>query len=228
LLIYRGMARWITNDNARSFGTEPGQDLKFISEGQPLDLGWITIPAPFIIMLVIMVAAMVFLNRSIYGRYLLAMGRSEQAARYSGIKTDRMAILAYALCALAAGVAGIIFAMESASFQAQSHGNFYELYAIAAAVLGGCSLRGGEGSILGVVIAAALMRLIYNMIALTDIESQIEFVVLGAVILFGVISDELGHRFANARRRRAEAQAAESKAAPHTVSEEPPGEEEPT
>ena len=85
-------------------------------------------------------------NWTARGQYLLALGRNEEAARYSGINTKRMVVLAYVLCALAAGLGGILFALDVNSVQPSGFGNFYELYAIAAAVLGGCSLRGGEGT----------------------------------------------------------------------------------
>ena len=80
------------------------------------------------------------------------------------------------------------------SVQPAVHGNFYELYAIAAAVLGGCSLRGGEGTILGVIIGAAVMRVLYNAINILGIPTQLEFAIIGAVILLGVIADELFKR----------------------------------
>ena len=98
------------------------------------------------------------------GRYLLALGRNEEAARYSGVPIERMKILAYIICSGTAGLGGILFALDVNSVQPAGQGNFYELYAIAAAVLGGCSLRGGEGSILGVIIGAAVMRVLYNAI----------------------------------------------------------------
>jgi ribose transport system permease protein len=140
--------------------------------------------------LVLSVAAAVFLKKTIWGRYLFALGNNEEGTRYSGIDTDRMKILAYVLCSFFAGVAGILFAFELDSVQPAQTGEFYELYAIAAAVLGGCSLRGGEGSVLGVVIAAAVIRLIYNSINMVGISTHLEFGILGLVILLGVIGDE--------------------------------------
>ena len=160
-------------------------------------LGQTLIPAPLIVLTVMAVAASVFLNQTIYGRYLLALGNNEEAARFSGINTDRMIILAYVLCSLAAGLGGILFALDTNSIQPSSHGNFYELYAIAAAVLGGCSLRGGEGTILGVVIGAAVMRVLYNSINLIGIPSQLEFAIIGLVILLGVVADEVVKRIAS-------------------------------
>jgi ribose transport system permease protein len=155
------------------------------------------------------------LNYTIYGRYLLALGRNEQAARYSGINTDRMVIFAYVVCSLLAGLAGMLFALDLNSAQPSSLGNVYELYAIAAAVLGGCSLRGGEGSILGVLIGTAVMRALNNSINMLGIPGQLEFVIIGAVILGGVIIDELVKRLAARRRGAAGAKSAESR---------PPGE----
>ncbi|MEZ6052084.1 MAG: hypothetical protein R3C02_11940 [Planctomycetaceae bacterium] len=159
-------------------------------------LGETLVPAPLILLMVLAFVASVFLNQTIYGRYLLALGNNEEAARFSGINTDRMILLAYVLCSLAAGLGGILFALDTNSIQPASHGNFYELYAIAAAVLGGCSLRGGEGTILGVVIGAAVMRVLYNSINLIGIPSQLEFAIIGLVILLGVIADEAVKRMA--------------------------------
>ena len=160
-----------------------------LGDFQPLSR--ILVPAPFLIMIALALLAGIFLNRTIYGRYLLALGRNREAARYSGIDTDRMVILAYVICSLMAGIGGILFALDINSIQPSGHGNFYELYAIAAAVLGGCSLRGGEGSILGVVLGAAVMRVLYNAINLLGIPTQLEFAIIGGVILAGVAGDEL-------------------------------------
>ena len=139
------------------------------------------------------------------GRYLFAVGRNETAARYSGINANLVTASAYVLCGLLAGIAGVLLAFYTNSVSPSSHGNFYELYGIAAAVLGGCSLRGGEGNIIGVIIGAAVMRLIYNSINLLGIPSMLEYVVIGLVILFGVIADELSRKIAAYRRARQQA-----------------------
>jgi ribose transport system permease protein len=137
---------------------------------------------------------------------MLALGRNQDAARYSGVNTDRMVILAYMICSFCAGIAGILFALDLNSIQPSGHGEFYELYAIAAAVLGGCSLRGGEGSILGVIIAAAVMRVLNNAINLVDgIDTSTEFAIIGMVILMGVVVDEMVKRMAVTRRARLQA-----------------------
>ena len=164
------------------------------------DLPSIGIPAPCLILIVVAIAAGIFLNHTIYGRYLLALGRNEEAAKYSGINTDRMIVLAYVICSLLAGLGGMLFVLDISSAQPVDFGNFYELYAIAAAVLGGCSLRGGEGTIIGVIIGACLMRVLKNMITLVDaIPTHIEYAIIGAVILAGVTADELIKRYAAKR-----------------------------
>lgn len=215
LLFYRGLSRFITADQKQGFQTEYA-DLKQMAGGNFLE--WVTdaeyvfdIPMPFIYLCVLGIVASIFLNMTIYGRYILALGRNEEAARYSGINTDRMLILSYVICSFCAGVAGILFALDLNSIQPSSHGEFYELYAIAAAVLGGCSLRGGEGTVLGVIIATAVMRVLNNAINLIDgIDTSTEFAIIGLVILAGVTADELVKRVA--ARRRAAAQARELEA----------------
>jgi len=215
LLIYRGLSRLITNDQSQGFGNS-FEGLRKIATGSiPLPFhipdrvffvqdGWtpFLIPFPFLIMLVVGILAAIFLNRTIYGRYLLALGRNETAARYSGINTDAMKMIAYVVCSVLAGLGGILFSLDLNSIQPSGLGEFYELYAIAAAVLGGCSLRGGEGSIFGVIIGTAVMRVLYNAINILHIPTHLEFAIIGAVILSGVIADELVKRFAAQRRAR--------------------------
>ena len=199
LLFYRGFARWLTHDQVQGFGSSY-EGLRQLAIGKVSLGGGFALPIPFFLLLLAGVLAALFLNRTIWGRYLLALGRNETAARYSGIQIERMKVLAYVLCSGTAGLGGILFALDVNSVQPAAHGNFYELYAIAAAVLGGCSLRGGEGSILGVVIGAAVMRLLYNAINVSGIPTQLEFAIIGAVILAGVIADELIRRVASRRR----------------------------
>jgi len=166
----------------------------------------VPLPYPMLILLVLAVLGAVFLHKTVAGRYLLAMGRSEEAARFSGINTRRMTLLAYVLCATLAALGGVLFALEVNTVQPSTHGNFYELYAISAAVLGGCSLRGGVGSIAGVVIGTAVMRSLYNAINLLEYPTYWEYIIIGSVLLVGVIFDEAGRAAVNhlktARRRK--------------------------
>ena len=206
LLFYRGFARWLTGDQTQGFGNS-FDGLRQIAIGRIPITDSFGIPMPFIVLIVLAILAGTFLNYTVWGRYLLALGRNEEAARYSGINTERMIIVAYVIGALTAGIGGILFSLDVNSVQPAVHGNFYELYAIAAAVLGGCSLRGGEGTILGVIIGAAVMRVLYNAINILGIPTQLEFAIIGAVILLGVMADELVKRI-NEKRKRMEMQAA--------------------
>ena len=113
-----------------------------------------------------------------------------------------MTVLAYVISSGLAGLGGVLFVLDVNSAQPVDFGNFYELYAIAAAVLGGCSLRGGEGSIIGILIGATLMQVLRNTITLVTTRNNVEFAIIGAVILVGVVADELARRLA-ARRRAA-------------------------
>ncbi|MEZ6059528.1 MAG: ABC transporter permease [Planctomycetaceae bacterium] len=204
LLIYRGLSRWLTDDNPAGFG-EYADGLAQLGSGRLTvysDSAGETfgIPFPFFFLAVIGIVAAVVLNRTIWGRYLLALGRNEEAARFSGINTGRVTLMAYVICTSMAAVGGMLFALDSLSISPSSFGNFFELYAIAAAVLGGCSLRGGEGSIVGVVIGTAVMQILNNLIVLLKISGSLEFAIIGSVILIGVLADEIVKRIAAQRR----------------------------
>ena len=112
----------------------------------------------------------------------------------------------------------IFLAMYTRSILPSGHGNFYELYAIAAAVLGGFSLRGGEGSIIGVVLGTVLLQVLQNLVNLLGIPSSLNFAVMGSVILIGVLADQ---QFKNYRQRRAVTEAARHAAAPETAPAQP-------
>ena len=187
LLFYRGLARFIANDETKGFGSAEGfETLKYLATGSIFG-----IPTPFIILVLISVIAWIVLHRSIFGRYLFAVGRSEIASRYSGINSDLVITGAYVLCGLLAGVSGVLLAFYTNSISPSSHGNSYELYGIAAAVLGGCSLRGGSGSIIGILIGTALLQVLQNLVNLLGIPSSLNFAVMGVVILLGVIADQI-------------------------------------
>lgn len=190
LLFYRGLARFIAGDETKGFGSAGGfEKLQHLATGSLFH-----VPMPFVLMIVIGAVMWVVLHRSVYGRYLFAVGRNEEAARYSGINSRRIIASAYVLSGLMAGIAGVVLAFYTNSISPSSHGSFYELYGIAAAVLGGCSLRGGEGSIIGIVIGAALLQVLQNLVNLLGIPSSLNFAVMGAVILIGVIADQVFER----------------------------------
>jgi ribose transport system permease protein len=200
LLLYRGIARWMTGDQSQGFQGE-FDGLRSIALAKfPLPgIESYRIPATVIPLAVLGIAMAAFLHRAVWGRWLLATGRNEHAARYSGIPTERLVTLAYVACSLLAGLGGMLFIFDIGSAQPSDFGNFYELYAIAAAVLGGCSLRGGEVSVVGIVLGAATLQVLRTAIILLGLSSQLEFAVIGAVLLVGVAADELVRRL-HARR----------------------------
>jgi ribose transport system permease protein len=149
------------------------------------------------------------------GRYVYAIGGNREAAAYSGIDVKRVETLTYVVSAGLAGVAGVCCAAYIGQMS-QQVGVAYELYAIAAVVLGGCSLRGGEGTILGIVIGSTMMRVIDNGINMFQIRYQDAdcvprlwrldanrtFVIVGAVSLIAVVLDQVVHVGLASRRIR--------------------------
>ena len=187
LLFYRGLARFITNDETKGFGTVAGLDfLRYVANGNLFG-----IPMPFVLLILIALVTWVLLHRSVYGRYLFATGRNAEAARYAGINTKRIITAAYVVAGALTAISGIIIAFYTNSVSPANHGNAYELYGIAAAVLGGCSLRGGEGSVVGILIGTALLQVLRNLVNLLGIPSSLDFAVMGAVILIGVMADQI-------------------------------------
>lgn len=196
LLFYRGLARFITRDETKGFGTVEGLDfLRFLANGNLFGM----IPMPFVLLIIISAITWVVLHRSVYGRYLFATGRNAEAARYAGIDTKNIITLTYMISGILTAISGIIFAFYTNSVSPANHGNAYELYGIAAAVLGGCSLRGGEGSVIGILIGTALLQVLRNLVNLLGIPSSLDFAVMGAVILIGVMADQI---FTERRIRR--------------------------
>jgi ribose transport system permease protein len=186
LLIYRGVARWYMNDATIGFGYgDEFGTLMWLASGKTFG-----VPHTFIILVVVALIMAVVLHRSVYGRYLFAVGKNEEAARFSGINAEMITASAYVISGGLAGMSAVLIAFYTNSISPAAHGNFYELYAIAAAVLGGCSLRGGEGSILGIVLGSILLQVLQNLVNLLGIPSSLNFAVMGAVILLGVLADQ--------------------------------------
>ncbi len=189
LFIYRGITRGILADSTVGFGVEGTAWSYLVKERIPLtdDFG---VPIPLLLLILVAVGSGFLLRKTVWGRHLLAIGSNEVAARHCGIEVERIKIAAYMICGFLAGLTGVLFVLDQGSGQPSNFGNFYELYAIAAAVLGGCSLRGGEGTILGVLIGVALVQVLRTSINHIDaIPNSTEFMVIGLVILLAVIVD---------------------------------------
>jgi ribose transport system permease protein len=189
LFIYRGIARWLSGDKVQGLANQVPELKYWLYKKVVLGL-----PMSLVIFLVLAAIATVFLHFSVYGRYFSAIGSNEQAARYAGIATDRYKLLAYVICSTLAAFFSVMFLMEHNSAQPSSTGNFFELYAIAGAVLGGCSLRGGEGTVLGIMIGTAILWILPNFTNMWGVSSQLEYTVIGSALLVGALLDEFLRR----------------------------------
>ncbi|MEI7575811.1 MAG: ABC transporter permease [Armatimonadota bacterium] len=185
LMIYRSLARTITNDGTRNFSDAPQAAwLRDYANGD-----WLGLPTTMWLLLVVMMIAFVVLHKSVYGIRLFATGQNEESARFAGLPTQKLVLSTYVICGLLAGVSGVLLSLYTGSVASSSHGNGYELYAVAACVLGGFSLKGGDGSIFGVVLATALLQVLRNMINMLQLPQPLEFTIIGGVILAGVLID---------------------------------------
>ncbi|HEX4768586.1 MAG TPA: ABC transporter permease [Lichenihabitans sp.] len=217
LLIYRGVARYITGDGNAGFAFgETFPWLDWLTKGKAFGV----VPHTFIAFIIVAIVMGIVLHRSVFGRYLFAVGKNEEAARYSGINTRRVITAAYIICGALTGLSSVFMTMYVNGVTPSVHGNFYELYGIAAAVLGGCSLRGGEGSVLGIVLGSVLLQLLQNLVNLLGIPSSLNFAVMGGVILIGVLADQqlVAFRKRGAGRRAAAAAPGGAPAAADRVS----------
>jgi ribose/xylose/arabinose/galactoside ABC-type transport system permease subunit len=148
----------------------------------------IGVPVPTIVMLAVFAAGYVLLTRTPFGRYVYAVGGNKEAARLAGIRTDRVILGVYVLCGFLAAVSGILLASRLNSGQPNS-GLMYELDVIAAVVVGGTSLMGGRGSIVGTFVGAMLIGVLRNGLNLLNVSSYLQMIFVGAVILLAVALD---------------------------------------
>lgn len=148
------------------------------------------IPIPTIIMVVVYVISHVVLTRTRFGRYVYAVGGNAEAARLAGIRTNRILMQVYIICGALAALSGMLLASRMNSGQPNA-GLMYELDVIAAVVVGGTSLFGGRGSIVGTFFGAMLIAVLRNGLNLLNVGSYIQQVVVGVVILLAVLLDQL-------------------------------------
>jgi ribose transport system permease protein len=146
------------------------------------------IPIPVVIMTVVVIAGHIFLSRTTIGRYIYYVGSNPTAARLSGLNVGRILILVYTAAGLLSGLAAVVLVSRLTSAQSNM-GTGWELDAIAAVVIGGTSLAGGEGSVLGSLIGAALMGVIKNALILLGVNVYWQSVVIGIVIVLAVALD---------------------------------------
>jgi ribose transport system permease protein len=213
MLLLRGVSQTIVRGGTLSLGDVPLARLAngglFGSETNPL------LPYPFLILVVVAAVASYLLHFTVFGRYVYAIGGNREAAEYSGVPVKRVETLTYVIAAFSGGVAGVCYAAYIGQMS-QQVGIAYELYAIAAAVLGGVSLRGGEGTVVGSIIGSCIMRVIDNGINMFQwvyrdqsgakrifrLDNNWTFIIIGAVILVAVALDQLAHIVQAKRRTR--------------------------
>lgn len=182
--IFRGATLVLTNGKSIPIGKLEGSVIfKQIGQGS---IGFLPIP----VLLLILVYAVVFyiLNKTAFGRHVYAIGGNEDAARLSGINVSRVKILCHVLCGLMAGVAGVMVTARVAS-ATPTAGDGYEMDAIAAAVIGGISLRGGEGQVLFTIVGAIIIGMLNNILNLMNVSSYYQTIIKGIVILIAVLLD---------------------------------------
>ncbi len=182
-LMARGLAAYIT----RGYPIVFESDFPFLSLGQ----GEIfLIPIMFIILIVLALISTVMLNSTTLGRHIYAIGGNIEAARVSGVRVNHVRIFSYITSSVLACLVGIILASRLGQ-GTPTVGTAYELWAIAAAVIGGTSLFGGEGSVMGVILGAAIMGVMINGMVLLNISSYLQNVILGIVLVIAVTYDTL-------------------------------------
>ena len=186
--VARGAALMVTDGRSVSGFSEP---FKAIAGGSLLGL-----PMPVVITLVLYVVAQFGLKRTVLGRCVYAIGGNEEAAKFSGINMTFYKMVVYGLSGLLSGLAAIVLTARLNSAQPTA-GTMYELDAIAATVIGGTSLMGGEGSVVGTIIGALIMGVLRNGLNLLNISSYIQQTVIGGAIILAVLVDML------IKRRRA-------------------------
>ena len=184
--IARGLSYGITG--GYPIGSLP-DSFKFIGLGT-VGFGKVQIPTPIILMVILALIFSFFLKKTITGRRVYAIGGNEEATRISGVRVDRVKRLVYALCGLMASIAGIATAARLGVGQSTA-GQGYEMDAIAAVIIGGASVNGGIGTVMGPVLGAAIMGVLRNGLVLLNVSAYWQQAVLGVVIIVAVSFDKL-------------------------------------
>lgn len=190
MLILKGLSLVISGTRPIYFNDTPGFDL--ISRGSLIGEVFPALPIPNGVLILFLVAgiASYVLSRTVIGRYCFALGSNEEAVRLSGVNTDRWKIAIYTLSGAIVGIGGLIIASRLNSAQ-PALGLGYELEAIAAVVIGGTSLSGGRGTILGTLIGALIMAVLLNGLRILSVAQEWQTVVTGAIIILAVYADTI-------------------------------------
>lgn len=200
MFVYRGLARQLAGQVSRAKSleahpefTDSLQSLRYVLIGKDSD-GVLLFPAAFLVLIALAIFIGFFLHRTAYGRYWYAIGHNELAAKYAGVNVNRQRVSVYVICSAFAALAGVLLFLDMPSIQSDSGGLYLELYAILGAVLGGCSLRGGEGTAIGMVLGAMVLPLLNSLVSVLAFKSDVIPAVIGLTLLLGTIVDELLRR----------------------------------
>ncbi len=190
MMLLKGASLIITKTRPIYFNDVEGFDA--ISLGSVLGdiLPFLPIPNAVLIMFIVAVLSAVILNTTALGRYTFALGSNEEAVRLSGVNVDRWKVIIYAFSGGICGIAGILIASRLNSAQ-PALGQGYELDAIAAVVIGGTSLSGGVGTILGTIIGAFIMSVLINGLRIMSVAQEWQMVLTGLIIILAVYTDNL-------------------------------------
>ena len=182
----RGLAKWLTNNENIDigFGADAAARFADVVNSKTAILGTFGILA---------LIFWVVLERTVFGRYVRAIGDNEEAGRYTGLPIRRIKIRVYALTGLLTGIAGVLYAAENHQGNPNA-GVAYELDAIAAVVIGGASLAGGSGSIGGTVIGTLIMGILTNILRLKNVDSNVEMMVKAVIIVLAVAIQKSGKK----------------------------------
>ncbi len=196
MLILKGLSLVISGTRPIYFNDTPGFDQ--ISRGSLIGevLPFLPIPNGVLILFLVAGAASYVLSRTVLGRYCFALGSNEEAVRLSGVNTDRWKIAIYALSGAIVGIGGLLIASRLNSAQ-PALGLGYELEAIAAVVIGGTSLSGGRGTIIGTLIGALIMAVLTNGLRVLQVAQEWQTVVTGAIIILAVYADMMRRNKSN-------------------------------
>ena len=179
-MICRGIALWWSGGNPVSFPTE---SFKFIGSGM----------MPVFWFLSLAVIFHFILKYTVYGKHTYAIGSNEEAARMSGINVKRHKVMVYMIASMLAAFAGVILSAKASTAQA-GMGEFYELFAIAMAVIGGISLTGGRGSIIGTVLGAMVFGVIRSGFTFVKLDGSYQLMAMGGIIIAAVVLDQYRQR----------------------------------
>lgn len=193
MLILKGLSLVISGTKPIYFNDTPAYPE--ISTGSLIGAVFPTVPVPNGVLILFVLALIIawVLNRTVLGRYCYALGSNEEAVRLSGVNTDAWKMAIYALAGAICGVAGLLISSRLNSAQ-PALGLGYELDAIAAVVIGGTSLAGGRGSVLGTIIGALIMGVLLNGLRILSVAQEWQTVVTGLIIIAAVYADMLRRR----------------------------------